>query len=231
MWRSSGSSGRDLLQPGLEGRHRLRTQWADVFMADGAVRADDKGFGDPVDPPVDGGAALRVEAYGRIGVAERAEEAAGVVRVVALVDPDDANRRVLGQFDEKRMLLSARPAPGRPDIHHGGAALEVLVREPGHRTSVGGEAFERRQVEDRRRFVDERRGHLRGIAAAEAEYEEQGEPDEDCDRQYEQEPPRRPLDAVRVHDVTREERRPAPRDSRTSRARRCALESSTARTM
>jgi len=45
-------------------------------MADGAVRADDEGFGDAVDPPVDGGAALRVEAYGRIGVAERAEESA-----------------------------------------------------------------------------------------------------------------------------------------------------------
>ena len=105
-----------------------------MLVADGAVRADDEGFGHAVDAPIDGGAALRVDAYGRVGVAERAEEAAGVVRVVALVDADDADGRVLGEFDEKRMLLPARPAPGRPDIHDGDAALEVLVRESRDRT-------------------------------------------------------------------------------------------------
>ena len=58
-------------------------QRADMLVADGAVGADDEGFGHAVDAPVDGGAAVRIDADGRIGVAERAEEAAGVVGIVA----------------------------------------------------------------------------------------------------------------------------------------------------
>ena len=60
--------------------HRLGRQRADMLVADGAVGADDEGLGHAVDAPIDGGAALRIGADRRERVAERAEEAAGVLR-------------------------------------------------------------------------------------------------------------------------------------------------------
>src|SRR6187455_2821439 len=105
MWRSTGPSARDLAQPLLERPEILGRQGSDMLVADGAVGADDEGFGDTVDAPVDGGAAVRIDADGGVRVAEGAEEAAGVVGIVLLVDADHADRRVAREIDQERVLL------------------------------------------------------------------------------------------------------------------------------
>ena len=53
------------------------------------------------------------------GLPSGAEEAAGVFRIVLVVDADDADRRVPGEFHQERVLLPAGRAPGGPDIDDG----------------------------------------------------------------------------------------------------------------
>jgi len=125
------------IKTGLE---RLRIEGADLLVEDRAVARYEIAFRNAVDAPVDGRLAVRIDADRSIGIAEFAKEPQRVVVLVLVVDADDSEPRILGQFLEDRVLLPARHAPGGEDIDEGqlagdrlgGEGRRVRTVEPGH---------------------------------------------------------------------------------------------------
>src|SRR5215813_983151 len=83
----------------------LRRDGADELVGDAAVAPDQEGLRDPVYAPVDGGAAVLVGADHGKGIAVTAEEAAGIVGLVLVVDADDANALVAREIRQQRRLV------------------------------------------------------------------------------------------------------------------------------
>ena len=83
---------------------------ADMFVHNGAVRRQDKGFWHAIDPPLDASAAIRIGTDQRVRVTQLIEESHGVGRRVPLIDA--VNRPAfLVQPHQDRVLDPARPAP------------------------------------------------------------------------------------------------------------------------
>src|SRR5215216_1165690 len=99
-------------------RHR-----PDQLVDDGAVAADHEGFGHAIDAPFDRTAAVAVDADDAERIAVAAEEAAGVIGRILVVDADDLQPRVFGQRGQQRRLVVAWHAPGSPDVDDGDPAL------------------------------------------------------------------------------------------------------------
>src|ERR1043165_2002830 len=89
-----------------------------------AVAADHKGWGHAVNAPFDRGAAVAIDADDTERVAVAAEEAAGVVGRILVVDADDLQPLVLAEGGEQRRLVMTGHAPRRPDIDDADLAPE-----------------------------------------------------------------------------------------------------------
>src|SRR5262245_58952690 len=85
----------------------------DTLIEDHAIGADEEGFRDAIDAPVDGGGSPRIDADRLERIAEFAEEGKRSVIAVLVVDADDIQPVVLRQAEDHRMLLPAGDAPGR----------------------------------------------------------------------------------------------------------------------
>src|SRR5687767_10434209 len=81
------------LERGLE---ILRRDRPDQFERDAAVASDHERLRHPIAAPLDGGAAIGVGADRAERIAVAAEEAAGVFRLILLIDADDLEPLVLG---------------------------------------------------------------------------------------------------------------------------------------
>src|SRR6185295_7864449 len=92
-----------------------------------------------------------------VGVAELLQPRLAVFRLVLVVQADDGNDAALRQLDEERVLVAAGYAPRGPYVQQPHLALHVLLRE----REIG--LIELRELERRRRLVDERRRHLAGV--------------------------------------------------------------------
>src|SRR5262245_58168498 len=89
----------------------FRRERADQLVGDPAVAPDDEGLGYTVDAPFDRRAAAHVGAGGGEGVAEAAEETAGIVGLILVVDADQVNTLVPGELYQQRRLVAAGHAP------------------------------------------------------------------------------------------------------------------------
>src|SRR5271156_3746158 len=72
-----------------DGSERLRVARPDHLVGDHAVALHDKGLRNSINPPVDAGAAVAVEADLGVGIARGAEKAADVLRRILLRDADE----------------------------------------------------------------------------------------------------------------------------------------------
>ncbi len=84
---------------------------ADQLVGDAGVAADHESLRHAIDAPFDRGAAALVGARRGERIAVTAEEAPRVVRLVLVVDADQAQAAVLRQLQQQRRLVVARHAP------------------------------------------------------------------------------------------------------------------------
>src|SRR5258708_30950232 len=91
---------------------------ADQLVDDGAFVPHHEGLRYAIDTPFDRGAAVAVDADDTERIAVAAEKAPGVVGRILVVDADDLQPLVLGQFRQQRRFLMAWHAPRRPAIDH-----------------------------------------------------------------------------------------------------------------
>jgi hypothetical protein len=104
--------GQDLLDLGNQHLvQRLLGERTDDLPADDAVAVDQKCLRHAVDAPVDRGAPMAVDADSPVGIAKPIEKTEGILRHVLVVDAEDADTGVAGEFLKQRVLLSARCAP------------------------------------------------------------------------------------------------------------------------
>ena len=89
----------------------IRRDRSDELVGDAAVAADDECFRHAVNAPFDRGAAVAVGAGGGERIAVAAEKAPGVLRLVLVIDADDAQPRILRELHQQRRLVVARHAP------------------------------------------------------------------------------------------------------------------------
>ena len=82
-----------------------------MLAADHALAVNDEGLGHTVAAPVDGDAPVTVGAHGSEGLSQRAQEAAGIVGLVLVVDADQPDVAALRQFHQHRVFLAAGHAP------------------------------------------------------------------------------------------------------------------------
>src|SRR6185369_179659 len=94
---------------------------------------DHERLGYAVHTPVDRGAAVGVGADRRERIAVAADEAPRILRLVLVVDADDADALVLGELHQEWRLVVAGDAPRRPHIDQRHRALEVGRGDAGHR--------------------------------------------------------------------------------------------------
>src|SRR3972149_11219323 len=125
-----------------------------MLIGDAAVTVDHEGFGPTVDAPVNTDAAIDVRARSRIRIAQFVQPFLGILRLILVIDPMDRDDAVFLEFHEQRMLLAAGGAPGCKYVDQRYLSLEIRAGEP----QVA--ALDRRQVEYRHRFADERRWNL-----------------------------------------------------------------------
>src|SRR5690242_12669104 len=75
------------------GRELLGADGADLLEADDTLAVDDEALGHAIDPPFDRRAAAGIGADRGIGIAQAAEKAAGVLRIILVVDANEAHAR------------------------------------------------------------------------------------------------------------------------------------------
>ncbi len=117
-----------------EASEGLRADRPDDLVGDHAVALHDKGLRNAINPPVDAGAAVAVEADLGVGFARGAEKAADVLRRLLLRDADELDalslqRGIVHERKQEFVLDVAGLAPGRENVHYRDVALaEIGIR-------------------------------------------------------------------------------------------------------
>ena len=151
------------------------------YKASGAI--DDEGFGHAVDPPTDADSAV-IGADPDIGIAEFGDPGARRLRLVLVVDADEAEAGIAGEPHQERVLEPAGSTPRGPDVHDMHAVGEIRAGK-----ARLAPFSDRRQRKFRHRLVEQRRRNARGIARAEPEIEEADKRQEDEERKKQPRPP------------------------------------------
>src|SRR3990170_6855937 len=125
-----------------------------MLIGDAAVTVDHEGFGHTVDAPVNTDSAIDVRARPRIRIPQFVQPTLGIRRLVLVVESVDRNETLFLEFHQQRVFLAAGGAPGCKYVDQRYLSLEIRAGEP----QVAG--LDRRQVEYRHRFADERRWNL-----------------------------------------------------------------------
>src|SRR5262249_24608240 len=118
---------------------------AHELVGDAAIAADEEGLRHAVDPPIDRRAAIAVGPGGNEWIAVAADEAARILGLVLVIDPDDADALILGELHEQRRFVVAGRAPRRPYVDQRDRAFEIAACDAGHRRAVARQADDRRQ--------------------------------------------------------------------------------------
>src|SRR6266849_8907698 len=94
-----------------------------------AAAIDDIGFGHAVDPEIDRGCAIAIDADAAEGIAETIQEAARILRFVLVGDTVEGDARAARQRYQLRVLFAAGGAPRCEEVDERHPAAEVFPRQ------------------------------------------------------------------------------------------------------